>query len=62
MGQMMGKVTVEDDKAKDPEGPSFPDYMLDSNAVVSPQSPNTHRRALAVEFQASTDAPHHPDP
>lgn len=36
MGQVMGKVAVEEEKANEPEGPSFPDYMLDSNAVVSP--------------------------
>lgn len=44
MGQVMGKVAVADEKPKEkpqeqpkePKGPSFPDYMLDSNAVVSP--------------------------
>lgn len=51
MGQVLGKVTVENEKAKEleapkpeapkpkepkPEAPNFPDYMLDSNAVVSP--------------------------
>lgn len=39
MGQVLGKVAVVDEKPKEkpqePKGPSFPDYMLDSNAVVS---------------------------
>lgn len=40
MGQVLGKVAVpvEEEKVKEPEGPNFPDYILDSNAVVSPWS------------------------
>ncbi|KAG8160003.1 hypothetical protein KVR01_010640 [Diaporthe batatas] len=36
MGQVLGKVAVpvQEEKVKEPEGPNFPDYMLDSNAVT----------------------------